>query len=114
MFAVVFMLILGLAGPSEASTPFTKLGRGIGNLLTGWLEIPVQIMRTTESEGSFAGVVVGPIKGLVFGIGRTAVGVLETVTFILPNHASGPDVQGEDSYGPILSPEFVTFRSADK
>lgn len=112
--AVVFVLLMGAAQPGYASTPFTKLGRGVGNLLTGWLEIPVQIMRTTESEGSFAGVVVGPIKGLVFGIGRTAVGALEMVTFILPNHASGPDVQGEDSYGPIIEPEFVTFRSADK
>ena len=112
--AAVFLLAMAAARPSEASTPFNKLGRGVGNLLTGWLELPVQIMRTTESDGSFAGMFVGPIKGLVFGVGRTLVGAFETVTFILPNHASGPDTRVEDSYGPILDPEFVVFRSADK
>lgn len=112
--AVVFLLIAAAAQPSYASTPFTKLGRGLGNIVTGWLEFPVQIMRTTESDGSFAGGFIGPIKGLAFGIGRTLMGVFETVTFILPNHASGPDAQSEDAYGPIIEPEFVTLREADK
>ena len=112
--AVVFLLIAAAAQPSYASTPFSKLGRGLGNIVTGWLEIPVQIMQTTESQGSFAGTFVGSIKGLAFGIGRTLMGAFETVTFILPNHASGPDAQGEDDYGPIIEPEFVIFRSGDK
>ena len=111
----VFMLVLAGARPSEAaSTPFSKLGRGLGNILTGWLEIPAQIGQTTETQGSFAGLTVGPLKGLAFGIGRTVMGVVEAVTFPLPNHASGPDVLQEDAYGPVLDPEFVTFRSADK
>ena len=113
LIAAVFLLVMAAARPGEASTPFTKLGRGLGNILTGWLEVPVQISRTTESDGSLAGLTVGPLKGLAFGIGRTVMGVVETVTFILPNHASGPDVP-EDAYGPVLDPEFVTFRSADK
>ena len=111
--AAVFMLVMAAAGPSEASTAFTKLGRGVGNLLTGWLEIPAQIGQTSEADGSWAGLTIGTLKGLAFGIGRTVMGAVEIVTFPLPNHASGPDVH-EDAYGPVLDPEFVTFRSADK
>ena len=111
--AVGFLILLLLISPAEASTPFHKLGRGAGNLLTGWLELPLQIMRTTESQGSFAGVSVGFVKGILFGAGRTALGALEMVTFLLPNHP-GERGPADDPYAPVVEPEFVVFRSSDK
>ncbi len=95
-----------------SSTPFDKLGRGGANLVTGWMELPIQIAKTTESEGSLAGSSLGFVRGLLFGVGRTAIGVLEVVTFILPNH-TGDRGPADDPYGPIVQPEFLIFRQGD-
>ena len=114
--AVVVVVGLTLLGAPEArasnDNPLRKLTRGITNILTGWIEIPFQISRTTETEGSISGTTIGFVKGLAFGIGRTGVGVLEAVTFILPNHVS-KNGSNEEAYGPIVQPEFVVFRNAE-
>ena len=61
-----------------------KLGRGLGNALGGWMEIPLNVgTRYSSSDvGSsfFTGLGYGVVKGAV----RTAVGVYETVTCFLP------------------------------
>ena len=105
-------LVAGLtfcAAPAKADQeggPLRKLGRGAANVATGWLELPGQIARATEQSGAFAGASVGLARGLVFGVGRTLVGALEVVSFPLPNPTTG--------YRPIIEPEFVTFRDADR
>lgn len=90
----------------EEGGPAGKLGRGVANLVTGWLELPAEITKTTERSGSLAGVTVGFARGVFFGIGRTVVGAFETLTFPFPTGAAG--------YGPLVRPEFVTFREADR
>ncbi len=105
-------LLFSVSPAVASSTPFDKLGRGAANLLTGWLELPVQISRTTEEQGSLAGVSVGFARGLLFGLGRTAMGALETVTFLLPNHTGEKGI-ADDPYGPVLEPEFLIFRQGD-
>ena len=106
------MALIGSPVYAASATPFDKLGRGGANLVTGWMELPVQISRTTESEGSLAGASLGFARGLLFGVGRTAVGVLEVVTFLLPNH-TGDRGPADDPYGPIVEPEFLIFRDGD-
>lgn len=63
---------------------FTKLGRGVSNVLLGWLEIPLNVHKrytTSDTVGSgLAGTAVGIFKGAV----RTGVGLYETVTFFVP------------------------------
>ena len=63
---------------------FEKLGRGLGNALLGFAEIPLGVQQrySQEDTGSsfFTGLAVGLFKGIV----RTGVGVYETVTFLLP------------------------------
>lgn len=109
---IIVGLVAGLTfcvTPAQADTeggPLRKLGRGAANLATGWLELPFQILRTTEGSGAFAGASVGFTRGLAFGVGRTLVGALEVVSFPLPNPTTG--------YRPIIEPEFVTFRDADR
>ena len=116
--AAVVLLVLALVAGSapqayaDDDNPFRKLTRGLTNIVTGWLEVPTQIMRTTESEGSISGSTVGLVKGFLFGIGRTGVGLLETVTFLLPNHVSNTGTN-EEAYGPIIEPEFMVLRSSD-
>ena len=114
VIAVAAGLGLALICPPvyASSTPFDKLGRGGANLVTGWMEVPVQISRTTEESGSLAGSSLGFVRGLLFGVGRTALGVLEIVSFPLPNH-TGDKGPADDPYGPIVEPEFLIFRQGD-
>ena len=102
-------------GPAtaHASGPMRKLGRGLANTVTGVLELPAQIGRTTELDGSIAGASLGVLRGVGWSLGRTLAGMYEVVTFLLPNH---PEVNrtGGDPYRTIVEPEFVVFRRSDK
>ena len=107
LVAAVSMVFL--AAPVEASVergPIQKLGRGVANLTTGWTELFMQVFKTTERSGSLAGTTIGFGRGVVLGLGRTVVGALELATFPIPNPMVG--------YGPVIEPEFVTFRDADR
>lgn len=107
-------VILGLASPAHAAAgPFRKLVRGLTNTVTGVLEIPFEIARTTENEGSIAGVTVGVARGTGLAIKRTVLGAWEAVSFPFPNY---PHLEraGRASYEPLTQPEFVVFRPVDK
>jgi len=96
---VLFSLILGCAAPQAlAQTPVRKLGRGIANILSGFLEIPINIVDAAESEGYIASVTYGVVKGVAMTCLRTAVGVYETATFFVPLPWA---------YETILEPEFL-------
>ena len=73
-----------------------KLGRGIGNTLGGWMEVPATIHRyRSASRDSAADFFAGTIVGAGRSVVRTAVGLIEVVTFPLPlNH---------NTYEPIMS-----------
>jgi putative exosortase-associated protein (TIGR04073 family) len=62
----------------------TKLTRGVANIATGWIEFPKQIYSTTKEDGWSRGLIVGPIKGIVMTLIRTATGAAEVVTFFSP------------------------------
>lgn len=95
--AVVFFTLM--APPAFAKdNPATKLGRGVANLLTGWVEVPAEISRQLEKKGELAAIFVGPILGLCKAFGRTAVGAYDAFTFPFPLPAE---------YKPVIEPEFV-------
>jgi putative exosortase-associated protein (TIGR04073 family) len=77
-----------------------KLLRGLTNIVTSPAEIPKQITVTTRDRGAAIGPVLGLFKGLGMTLMRAGFGILETVTFPLPN-----DIEG--SFAPILKPEYV-------
>lgn len=106
--AVIVCLVLSsdTAFASIENGPIRKLGRGVTNITTGWLELGAQVFRTTEMDGSLAGATIGLGRGIVWGVGRTLVGAIELVTFPIPNPITG--------YGPVIKPEFVKFRDADR
>ncbi len=70
-----------------------KLGRGLGNIAFGWVEIPGTIQQQYREHDApasfFSGLLIGGAKAL----GRTAVGVYETVTFVLPQQAILPPMK---------------------
>lgn len=75
-----------------------KLGRGLVNILTGWVEIPKNIAKKWRETDPFTGFVVGGIKGIGWGFARTMVGVYETVTFPFPIPRD---------YQPLMEPEYI-------
>jgi|GEM_PF-1363012 putative exosortase-associated protein (TIGR04073 family) len=75
-----------------------KLIRGVTNAVTGIGEVPRQITRATIDEKSAATYTRGTVSGFGMAIMRTAVGVIETATFI---------IQAPGNYDPLLAPSFV-------
>jgi len=102
ILVVLILIILGQLtvdyGRVYAGDPIQKLARGITNVATGWVEIPKEIGRSVEKSGDFAGLVVGPFKGIAKAIGRTVVGVYEAVTFLIPLPRR---------YEPVIEPAYV-------
>ena len=64
--------------------PGTKLGNGLGNALTGWMEIPRQVSEVSSEQNAFAGMTYGLLQGVLYGTGRTAAGAFDAVTFVIP------------------------------
>ena len=94
-----------MMGRYNLQPAFEKLGRGIGNLFLGALEIPVTIDKRYQESNTIdsflSGLAIGAFKGLV----RTGVGLYETVTFLLPY---------PESYAPILHPLPYSDRNKRK
>jgi putative exosortase-associated protein (TIGR04073 family) len=80
----------------------SKLSRGVVNILTGWGEIPRQMIISGRDKGWWAVLPVGIPAGALMTVARTGVGVFETALFIVPIN---------DSYGPIMNPAFVWQKS---
>lgn len=98
---VVIVLILGLifsASPVFAQDMGKKLGRGLMNALTGWVEIPKNIYEESCKSNMLVGLTWGILKGAGYTVIRTVTGAYEIVTFpfAIPT-----------GYEPIMQPEFV-------
>lgn len=100
-WVLVGLLLMGWSTTGWAD-PGTKLARGLSNVAFGWFEILNEIGHEADRHGPEIGIVSGAVRGTVFGIGRTLVGVYETVTFVFPN--------GRKGYEPILLPESALKR----
>lgn len=98
IICVALVTILSIATASYAQDPAKKLGRGIANILTGWVEIPKNIYNTSIESNPLVGLTVGTAKGIGMSIVRTGAGVYELITFPFPL---------PEDYMPILEPEFV-------
>jgi putative exosortase-associated protein (TIGR04073 family) len=68
----------------ETRDPIHKLGRGVVNVLTGWIEVPKQTHLGSQEDNPITGIAGGLCKGIARGILRTGVGVYEAVTFPIP------------------------------
>lgn len=76
-----------------------KLGRGIVNVATGWVELPRNIYDTSvETNNPLMGITYGTLKGVGMTVVRTGAGAYDVVTFLFPV---------PQDYQPILKPEFV-------
>lgn len=85
--AVVLAVMAGwlaCAGPACAQDPIHKVGRGLTNVVTCFLEIPKGIFQGTQEENPVVGAATGLVKGAWLGVTRLVVGAYETLTFPLP------------------------------
>jgi putative exosortase-associated protein (TIGR04073 family) len=90
------------ATPQEVADGMgTKFTRGIANVITGWWEFPKQIYLTTKDDGWAKGTTVGPFKGVVMTLTRTAAGAAELVTFFVPYPGF---------YEPYFDPPYVWMK----
>lgn len=83
---------------SDVGKMFHKLGRGIVNVVTSWVEIPRHVADEWEQTDPATGIVLGTVKGVGWTVARALTGVYETVTFPFPVPAD---------YEPMMQPEFV-------
>lgn len=72
-----------------------KLGRGLVNVATGWVELPMQVSSGMSEAGGIQGLFLGLGKGAVWAVLREGAGVYDTATFLLPIPSD---------YGPIMQP----------
>ena len=73
-----------------------QLGRGIGNVATGFFEIPDNIYQVQREEGEVAAITYGLLRGVWRCTARSTVGVFEIAT--------SPFVRFE----PIIEPEWTS------
>ncbi len=92
------VLVMATAFPCFAQDAFTKLGRGVANTLTGWVELPKNVYDTSVEDNAFAGMTLGLAKGAGMTLVRMGSGIFELVTFPFPL---------PEEYKPILEPEYV-------
>ena len=74
------------APPGSTYTATRKLGRGLGNILYGFIEIPEQIVRKTDTHGRKAGWSYGAVDGTNRALKRLGYGFYEVFTFTCPTY----------------------------
>ena len=85
MIAVALMGLMGMwVSPVWAQDPIHKVGRGLVNVLTSWIEIPKNMHLGMQEENPVLGVGWGLVKGVGLAAMRIGIGAYEAVTFPLP------------------------------
>ncbi len=94
---IVAFLMMG-STTCFAQDAFTKLGRGVANALTGWVELPKNVYKTSVEENAFSGLSLGFARGAGMSLVRMGAGIYELATFPFPV---------PESFKPVLEPEYV-------
>jgi putative exosortase-associated protein (TIGR04073 family) len=93
----VALVCLSTVSSMAGDDALRRFGRGLGNLVWGWTDLPLTIHHEDNLNGPASALTFGVVKGAAKVISRTAVGVYETGFFYLPY---------PDAYWPIIKPEF--------
>ena len=92
VIATVFASLSGLvsadiqAPPGSDYTSTRKLGRALGNILYGIMEIPEQVVRKNDELGRKAGYSYGAVDGTSRALRRLGYGFYELFTFTCPTY----------------------------
>lgn len=89
-----------LPQPTKWQKRIEKFGRGVANVLFGWVEIPLTVDQKIKQGKPLQYILTAaPIIGTVKAVVRTGVGVYEVVTFA--------GTKPERAYDPILEPAYI-------
>ncbi|WP_411172458.1 exosortase system-associated protein, TIGR04073 family [Nitrosomonas sp. Is35] len=92
LFWVLSILFLfssqAIASDSYINNSAEKFSSGVANAVTGWVELPKNIILTSQKEGPAYGITVGLAMGIMHTVGRSLVGVLDAATFFIPTKPS--------------------------
>jgi len=107
--AIIILFVISIVGSSYAETnvlsgPMKKAERGAKNLLLGWTDIPVSVCETTmDTKNAALGLTVGLWQGFKKAFPRTISGIVDLVTFVIPNYEKSPV-----SADPLTEPSTAT------
>jgi len=63
----------------------SKLGQGLANTATGFIEIPKNIINISHEQNAFVGMSWGLLRGVMQTVSRTTVGAAELITAPIPS-----------------------------
>ena len=89
-------------------TIFTKLFRGIGNVVTCPIEIPVSLFNVSADTDVAVGLTAGTIAGIAGGLERGVAGLVDIGTFIFPPY-DRPLVTYEIGKSPAVQAAVAAF-----
>jgi len=72
------------AGAAAQDSWADKMGSGVINVTTAWVELPKEITDVSERHNILAGWTVGLGRGMVLGLVRGTAGVIDVATFGVP------------------------------
>lgn len=77
-----------VAADSYIGNSGEKFVTGIANVVTGFMELPKNIILTGQKDGPIHGITIGLAMGIMHTVGRTTIGALDMVTFLIPTKPS--------------------------
>ena len=91
--SLIFSIFFFFSSQAAASDSYfgnasEKFVSGIANAATGWVELPKNIVLTSQNEGPLYGITVGTAMGIMHTVGRSLVGILDAATFFIPTKPS--------------------------
>lgn len=92
---IAFVLTLGVSGVFADDNAFTKLGRGMANIVISPAEVYTQSLLLTKDNEASVAVFGGIGKGVAMFVVREFVGVYDVLTFPFPVPAG---------YRPLIEP----------
>ena len=84
----------GSVGETYGQTVGRKLGSGFSNIALGWVEVPKNVISTSNDLNPIAGFTLGIIKGAMHAGARTVTGITDLLTAPVPTK-------------PIVEPDYV-------
>ncbi len=85
IFSIFFLMSSqAIAADSYLVNSSQKLGSGIVNAATGFIELPKNIVLTSQNEGLLYGITFGTANGILHAVGRSLIGILDAATFFIP------------------------------
>ena len=71
-----------------------KFENGVANAVSGFVEIPKNIMIASREEGPLYGMTFGLVAGVLHTVGRTLYGALDMATYMIPTQ-------------PLVEPNYI-------